>query len=74
MYEVNVTELRIAMAEAGINTIDELSRASGVNRNTISDVLNKKSFPSSSVMSRIASALKLEGSRAGTIFFAPKLT
>lgn len=73
MYEVNVTELRVAMAEAGITTIDGLSKASGVNRNTLSDVLSKKIYPSSAVMSKIAAALDLDGHRAGSIFFARKL-
>ena len=73
MFSVDTKELRKAMIDAGINTTSELSEKSGVNRNTLGDILNEKIFPSSDVMSRIAEALKLSGEDAGRIFFSRKL-
>lgn len=73
MYRVDITLLRVAMAEAGIITVEDLSKKSGVNRNTLSGVLNGTIYPSSAVMSKVAEALNLQGEAAGRIFFAPKL-
>lgn len=74
MYSVDTTELRIAMVEAGITTIKGMSEASGINRDTISGVLNGSIYPSSIVMAKLVTALGLSGERAGRIFFAHKLT
>lgn len=73
MYEVDTRELKIAMAEAGMDTIEKFSKASGVNRNTLSGVVNGQIYPSSIVMSKIANTLKMTGERAGRIFFKRKL-
>lgn len=73
MYEVDTMELKIAMIEAKITTIESLSSATGVNRNTLSGVINGNIYPSSNVMLAIAKALNLESSRAGAIFFKKKL-
>lgn len=73
MYEVDTKELRIAMIEAGIDTIEALAKASGVNRNTLSGVLNGTSYPSSNVMVALVEALDLPSSQAGDIFFKEKL-
>ena len=73
MYEVDTKELRIAMIKAGIDTIDGLAKASGINRNTISGVLNGTLYPSSNVMVALVDALNLPSSQAGNIFFKEKL-
>jgi transcriptional regulator with XRE-family HTH domain len=61
------------MIDADIKTIEQLSELTGVNRNTLSDIINGKIFPSSMVMSKLASCLKLTSEDAGRIFFTPKL-
>lgn len=73
MHEVDTKELKKRMIDCNINTIEELSRETGVNRNTLSDVINGKSRPSSYVMSKLVSILKLTPEDAGKIFFASKL-
>ena len=72
-YSVDVVELRKAMAEKGINNITQLANISGVDKNTISKILNKKYRPSTLVMEKIVRALELQPSRAGIIFFMPNL-
>ena len=69
MYTVDTIELRKRMIEKGFTTIDSLSDASGVNRVTIGDVVNGRSFPSSIVMSKIGTALDMAGPEMGAIFF-----
>lgn len=74
MYGVDTKELKIAMAEAEIGTIVEFAEASGINRNTLSGILDGSSYPSSLAMKAIVETLNLEPSRAGRIFFMKKLT
>lgn len=74
MYCVDVKELKKCMIDAGIETNAELSDKSGVNRNTISSILNNKSYPSSDVMIRIVTALDLPSNKAGEIFFSKVLS
>ena len=73
MHEVDTKELKKRMIDCNINTIEEFSRETGINRNTLSDVVNGKSRPSSYVMSEIVNVLKLTPEDAGKIFFANKL-
>ena len=70
---VDTIELRKAMAEARINSMVALSEASGVNRNTLSDILNDKIRPSASVIEKIAKALSLNAETVGRIFFTAVL-
>lgn len=72
-YAVDTIELRKVMAEKKIRTTEEFSRKSGVNRNTLADVLNEKIRPSTSVMDRIVVTLELTPEAAGKIFFAKNL-
>ena len=72
-YVVDTVELRKKMAEKKIKTTEEFSQKSGVNRNTLSDVLNEKIRPSTSVMDRIVVTLELSPETAGKIFFAHDL-
>ena len=72
-YSVDTIRLRKAMLDAGIITINELSQASNVNRNTIGGILDGKVRPSSAVIERIAGALSLSGDDIGAIFFRKNL-
>lgn len=73
MYKINTKELRAQMARCGYNTIEQFSDASGINRNTVSDILNGKSYPSGLVLQKMVKALDLEPEHAGRIFFASEL-
>lgn len=74
MYHVNVKELKKAMIDAGLDTVALLSAETHINRNTLSDILNERSYPSSDVMIRLAKALSLSTEQCGYIFFAQELT
>lgn len=73
MYQVDTKELQKAMIDAGIRTIEQLSDVTGVNRNTLADVVNGRAFPSSMVMAKLTHHLNLSSEHAGRIFFASKL-
>lgn len=70
----NVKELRKSMIDAGLNEIQSLSKASGVNRNTLGEILSGKRQPSADVMYRLTVSLNLSPDRAGAIFFSQELT
>ena len=72
-YEVDLKGLRKAMVDKDLNTIEDMCVASGINRNTVSDVLHGRAYPSSSVMARMGTALGLSGDEMGRIFFKEKL-
>lgn len=72
-YEVDTIELKKLMIENHIDTIDEFSAKIGVNRNTLADVINGRSYPSSIVMQKIALEFRLTHDFAGKIFFKEKL-
>lgn len=72
-YTCDIVELKKALAEEGIKTNVELSKKSGVDRNTLGDILNGKRKPSSDVMYKLVSTLNLSSERAGIIFFKPDL-
>lgn len=69
MHKVDTAELRKAMVDAGFDTIESLSEASGVNRTTVANVVKGRTYPSSMVMEKLKIALKLSGEHAGAIFF-----
>ena len=71
LYKVDTKELRAQMARRGYTTIGQLTDVTGINRNTLSDILNGESYPSGIVMQKIVKALELEPEAAGRIFFAP---
>ena len=73
MHTVDTVALRQAIDGCEITTIGQLSERSGVNRNTLSDVLSGKCYPSSLVMSKLVDSLGMTGEEAGKIFFAKKL-
>lgn len=73
MHEVDTVELRKAMINNGIITIESLAEKSGINRNTCSEVVNGKIYPSSMVMEKLKVALGMTPEEAGRIFFKEKL-
>ena len=73
-YEVDTIELKKLMIEKGYDTIADLSDASGIDRNTTSEVINGKKYPSSMVMTKLGNALEMDSGQMGTIFFKLKLT
>lgn len=73
-YEVDTIELKKLMVEKGYDTIGDLSSASGVDRNTTSDIVNGRKFPSSMVMTKLGTALEMTSGQMGSIFFKVKLT
>lgn len=72
-FKTDCIELQKMMVEKGIKTIAELSRKSGVNRNTCAQVVNGDITPSTDVMYKIAGALDMNSFQAGKIFFAKNL-
>lgn len=73
MYAVDVKELKHLLVDNDLPTIESIAEKTGVNRNTISGVLNGSVYPSSMVMQKIVDALGLTAEQAGKIFFAKKL-
>lgn len=69
----DVVELKKEMVERGIKSNTALSEVSGINRNTIGQVINGEIQPSADVMYKLAYALNLSSERAGVIFFKPNL-
>lgn len=73
MRQVDTAKLRYYMEKSGYKTISALTTASGVNRNTLSDIMSGKSLPSSHVMNRLIVSLNIPVEEAGAIFFSEKL-
>lgn len=73
-YEVDIIELKKLMVEKNCEKIGDLSEASGVDRNTIGEILNNKKSPSTMVMAKIGKALGMDSQQMGSIFFKVKLT
>lgn len=69
----DVKRLKKLMVDRGYDTKTRLSTASGVDRNTLGDILNGKKQPSSSVMYKLVETLNMTPSIAGEIFFNDNL-
>ena len=67
-YSVDVSTLKKILIDKKLEKIGDFARVSGVNRNTISAILNGYK-PSSDTMYKIAEALNLSPELAGKIFF-----
>ena len=72
-FKTDVISLKKQMIEKNLSKITELSEASGVDRNTLSKVLNEEMQPSSNVMYKLVKALELTPEKAGKIFFDKNL-
>ena len=73
MSVVNGNLLKAKIVENGFN-IGTVAEAIGVDRDTISNVLNGKSKPSYPVMNGLFYTLRLTPKEATEIFFSQKLT
>lgn len=73
MHEVDTKALQIAMINADIENIEQLSEKSGINRVTTADVVKGRIYPSSKVMEAFKIALGLTSEQAGAIFFKEKV-
>lgn len=72
-YKVDVVELKKIMVEQGLERIVDLSKASGIDRNTISKLLNYNTKPSTTVIEKLMQTLKIPSEKAGAIFFNDNL-
>ena len=72
-YCVDTVELQKLMIENGINSFGEMSRRSGVGRDTVSDVVKGLKRPSTGVMDKFVATLHMEPQVAGAVFFKPIL-
>ena len=68
-FTTDTVALKKLMVENNIKTTKELSERSGVNRNTLSKVLDGKIQPSTDVMQKLIICLNIEPKAAGSIFF-----
>lgn len=73
IYKTDTIALRKKMAEKEIRTIGELSQKTGINRNTLSQVLNEIIQPSADVMDKLVLVLEITPDEAGHIFFSINL-
>ena len=72
-YRVDVVELKKIMVEQNLDKIVDLSAASTVDRNTLSKVISGDAKPSTTVIEKLMSTLRIPPERAGLIFFNPNL-
>lgn len=72
-YKTDAKAIKLLMVECGFDTIVSLSKASGIDRNTLAKIIKGTDQPSTEAMYRIAHALNMEPSAAGAIFFAKDL-
>lgn len=70
---VNVNELRKIMIDNSIYSISELALLSGVNRNALGNIFNRKVRPSTKVVDKLMVSLNIPPDKAGYIFFNQNL-
>jgi len=71
--ETDVIALKKILVERRLERTPALSRASGVGRTTLSNILNGRIQPSSEVIRKLIVALSLSPATAGEIFFSDNL-
>lgn len=72
-YRVDVVTLKKIMVEKHLDKIIDLSKASSVDRNTLSKILNEEMKPSTIVIEKLIEALDISPEKAGAIFFSQNL-
>ncbi len=72
-FITDTVALKKIMIDNDIKTTKELSERTGVNRNTLAQVVNGKIQPSSEVMQKLILCLNIEPQAAGIIFFKRNL-
>lgn len=73
-YTVDIVALKKIMVEKNLDKITALSKEAKINRNTLGNILNGKSMPTSNVMYKLVETLDINPEIAGSIFFSKKLT
>lgn len=73
MFYVDSCALRKKALDKGLVKINEISEKTGVNRNTLSDILSNNTQPSTSVINALISNLDIPQEDVGSIFFAKNL-
>lgn len=64
IFTTDVIALRKLMVENNINSISELANRTGVNRNTLGQVLNGENQPSTYVMDKLVRTLNIKQEEA----------
>ena len=67
--KVDTKAIKIKMVELGIKNYVDMSKRTGLDRITVSNVINGKSNPSPETMGAIYKVLELTPEEAGRIFF-----
>ena len=73
MTYVDTNELWNIARQNGCKTIIEIANRLEINRNTVSEVMNGNTKPSSLFMERFVERFSVAPARAGTIFFKHNL-
>lgn len=73
IYRTDVIALKKILIDLRLEKISDLSKASNINRNTLSKILREEIQPSADVMDKLVHTLKLTPEHAGSIFFASPL-
>lgn len=73
MLRTDIIRLKKIMIDRGVGKNVALSKESGINRDTIGKVLNGEIQPSSTVMGKLITTLKIPPDEAGKIFFSSNL-
>ncbi len=72
-YSVDVIELKKIMVSKGLEKIVDLSKASTIDRNTLSKVLSGEMKPSTTVIEKLMTTLDIPSEKLGAIFFNQNL-
>jgi len=67
--EIDTKAIKIKMVELGIDSYVDMAKRTGLDRITLSNVINGKSKPSSETMDALYKVLELTPEEAGRIFF-----
>lgn len=73
-YKANTIELKKRMVECKLDLIRDLSKATGLSRPTVSNVVRGTTQPSTDVIDMFMQVLNLTPEEAGIIFFANDLS
>ena len=73
IFTIDVIALKKLMVENNINSISELANRTGINRNTLGQVLNEEIQPTTYVMDKLVHVLNIKQEEAGKIFFSNNL-
>jgi transcriptional regulator with XRE-family HTH domain len=71
--KTNTLELKKILLDQGLDKIIDLSKETGVNRNTLGLILRGEKQPSADVMDKLVQRLHIPPETAGSIFFTDDL-